>query len=322
MSKGESVRKERKDAFFGRLEALLNEYSKIFVVGADNVGSYHMQQIRLALRGKGVLLMGKNTMVRKVLRQRITEDPAVEALLPHVRGNIGFVFTNDDLTAVRDLLLSKRVAAPAKTGAVAPNDVVVPAGNTGLEPTQTSFLQALNIPSKIAKGQIEIVNDVHLITKGQKVGSSEAALLAKLNIKPFSYGLIITVVYDSGSVFEPELLNMTDAEVLKSFSSSISQIVALSLASNHPTLPAVPQYVIKAYTDVLAIAVETETRFERSAKFLDYLANPEAFASAVASSAPVAAASSANATPAAAATPAKEEEKEASDEDMGFGLFD
>jgi len=271
------------------------------------------------------LLMGKNTMVRKALRGRVASTPALEALLPAVRDNVGFVFTNGDLTSMRDKLLSNRVAAPAKTGSIAPNDVVVPAGNTGLEPTQTSFLQALNIPSKIAKGQIEIVSDVHLITKGQKVGSSECALLSKLNIKPFSYGLTVITVYDNGSVFDPALLNMTDADVIKSFQAAARQLVAVSLHTNHLTLPAVPQALIKGYAKVLAVAVESNYRFERSAKFLDYLANPAAFASAAAASAPAPAAASAAAAAPAAGKAAKVEEPPAadSDSDMGgaFGLF-
>jgi len=266
--------------------------------------------------------MGKNTMVRKVLRGRIPSNRALEALLPYVKGNVGFVFTNGDLTQMRDMLASNRVAAPAKTGSVAPNDVVVPAGNTGLEPTQTSFLQALNIPSKIAKGQIEIISDVHLIKKGQKVGSSECALLSKLNIKPFSYGLKVEAVYDNGSVFDPSLLDMTDADVVRSFQAAASRVVAISLASNHLTLPAVPQALIKGYANVLAVAVETGYRTERSEKFLDYLANPDAFKSAVTAAPAAAAHAPAAASAPAAAAAAKVEEKPESDEDMGFGLFD
>jgi len=322
MPGGVRTRKERKASFFKKLNDQLDEYTKILVVGADNVGSHHMQQIRIAIRGKGVLLMGKNTMVRKVLRSRIASTPAYEALLPFVWGNVGFVFTNGDLSAMRDAILSNRVAAPAKAGSIAPNDVVVPAGNTGLEPTQTSFLQALNIPSKIAKGQIEIVSDVHLIQKGQKVGSSECALLSKLNIKPFSYGLTVVSVYDNGSVFDPALLNMTDSDVIKQFQSCVSQVVAVSLHASHLTLPAVPQAVIKAYANAMAVAVETGYRSPRSEKFLDYLANPDAFKSTSAAAAPAAAAPAAAASSAAApAKPAKEPEPE-SDEDMGLGLFD
>lgn len=82
-----------------------------------------------------------------------------------------------------------QVGAPARVGLVAPNDVSVPAGSTGMDPSQTSFFQALGIATKINKGTIEIVSDVHLIKTGDKVGASQATLLSKLGIKPFKYGL-------------------------------------------------------------------------------------------------------------------------------------
>ena len=78
-------------------------------------------------------------------------------LIPHIKGNVGFVFTKEDLADVRDLILANKVAAPAKAGALAPIDVFVPKGNTGLGPEKTSFFQALAIPTKIAKGTIEIL---------------------------------------------------------------------------------------------------------------------------------------------------------------------
>lgn len=61
-------------------------------------------------------------------------------------------------------------------------------------PEKTSFFQALQIPTKISRGTIEILNEVFLIKTGEKVGASEAALLNMLNIQPFSYGLIVQEV--------------------------------------------------------------------------------------------------------------------------------
>lgn len=84
-------------------------------------------------------------------------------------GNVGFVFTNEELTEIRDILLSNKKEAPAKAGAIAPLDVFVPAGNTGQGPEKTSFFQALAIPTKITKGTIEILSDIHLIKKDEKV---------------------------------------------------------------------------------------------------------------------------------------------------------
>merc|ERR1711893_518670 len=171
-----------------------------------------MQQIRASLRGYGDVLMGKNTMMRKALRGHLDKNPAIEKVLPHLKGNVGLVFTKCDLGEVRDKINENKVAAPAKAGAVAPVDVSVPAQNTGLGPEKTSFFQALAIPTKISKGTIEILNDVKLIKAGDKVGASEATLLNMLKISPFKYGLIIEQVYDSGTIFDPAILDVTDED--------------------------------------------------------------------------------------------------------------
>jgi len=248
----------RKQAYFAKLIKLLEEYPKIVICGADNVGSSHMQQIRKSLRGKAVLLMGKNTMIRKAVRGQIQNNPLLESLLPHIKGNVGFVFTKDDLASVRTALVSTKVSAPAKSGAISPVDVTVKAGPTGLEPTQTSFLQALNIPSKIAKGQIEIINDVVILTKGQKVGASEANLLAKLNIKPFLYGLVIKTVYDNGSVYDAKVLDITDEDIISKFQNAARKVAAVSLAVGIPTVASLPHILARGFKNVLAVALATD----------------------------------------------------------------
>jgi len=310
-----SAKEAKKNAYFERLKTLLAEYPKILIVGADNVGSHLMQKIRKSLRGSAVILMGKNTMVRKVLREYIEENPQYQGLLDLVKGNVGFVFTKGDLNFARTKLLEHRVGAPAKAGIIAPNDVIVPKGPTGMEPTQTSFLQALNIASKINKGQVEIINDVHLIKKGEKVGSSEAALLAKLSIRPFSYGLQVSSVFDNGSVYEPSVLDLTDIDLLSKFTEGLNRVAALSLETGIPTLAALPHAIGNAYKNVLSIAVETDYSFPAAQKFKDYIANPSAFASA----APAAAAPAASAAAPAAKKEEKKEEKEEEDDDDMFG---
>ncbi|KAM8914473.1 large ribosomal subunit protein uL10-like isoform 3-T8 [Spinachia spinachia] len=84
-----------------------------------NVGSKQMQTIRLSLRGKAVVLMGKNTMMRKAIRGHLENNAALEKLLPHIKGNVGFVFTKEDLAEVRDLLLNNKVPAASCSGAIA-----------------------------------------------------------------------------------------------------------------------------------------------------------------------------------------------------------
>jgi len=254
-------------------------------------------------------------MVRRVLRNILGENPQFERLLPYVRGNIGFVFTNKDLKEIRDLIVEKKVAAPARAGAYAPKDVTVPAGNTGMEPGKTSFFQALGIPTKIARGTIEIVSDVKVVTAGTRVGTSEATLLNMLNISPFTYGMTVVQIYDNSNVFTPDVLDIDEQELIDRFLSGIKTVAAISLALNYPTIVSVTHSLVNAYKNLIAICLATEYTFDGVEKIKEYLANPDAFA--------VAAAPAATSAAAPATVEEKEPEKEEeSDDDMGFGLFD
>jgi len=279
------------------------------------VGSKQMQQIRISLRGNAVVLMGKNTMMRKAIKGHIDRNQSLEKIMPHIRGNVGFVFTRNELVEIRDKLLENKVRAPARPGAIAPCPVVIPAQNTGLGPEKTSFFQALSIPTKISKGTIEIINDVHILKEGDKVGASEATLLNMLNISPFSYGLAVQMVYDSGTIFEPSILDIKPEDLLKTFLGGVAQVAAACLAISYPTVVSAPHMLLNGFKNLVAVAIESDIDFEEATTFKEYLKDPSKFAVAVA--APV---------ESAPAQEAKKEEKveseEEEDDDMGFGLFD
>jgi len=301
-----------KAGYFTKIVELLDEYPKCFLVEADNVGSKQMQQIRISLRGHAVVLMGKNTMMRKAIRGHLTQNPKLEVLMNSIKGNVGFVFTKEDLVTIRDMIMTNRVKAPAKAGALAPLDVKVPAQNTGLGPEKTSFFQALNIPTKITKGTIEITNDVALIKAGDRVGMSEATLLNMLGISPFTYGLGVTKVYDSGSIFDPSILDITDDDLKAHVLVGIRNIAALCLKIGYPTVASVPHSIINGLKNLMAVAAVTDITFKEAETMKAFLADPTAFAVA----APVAAA---EAVVEEAAAPEPESDEESS---MDGGMFD
>jgi large subunit ribosomal protein LP0 len=308
-----------KASYFVKMTALLDEYPRCFIVGADNVGSRQMQKIRIGLRGVAVVLMGKNTMMRKAIRGHLETNPSLEKLLPFIKGNVGLVFTKGDLPEVRKIVQDNKVAAPAKAGAIAPLDVTVPAQNTSLGPEKTSFFQALAIQTKISKGTIEILNDVRLIKAGDKVGASEATLLNMLGISPFTYGLQIEMVYDSGTVFDLSILDITDDDIRARFLEGVANITSVSLAIGYPTLVSVPHSIVNGFKNLLSIAAATDISFKQAEQLKEFLKDPSKFVAAVTVAAPAAKA----AAPAAKVEEKKEEEAEESgDDDMGFGLFD
>jgi len=307
----------KKEDYFEKVEELLGSYTKVFIVGVDNVGSKQMQQIRQALRGSATVLMGKNTRIRKVINIFLRKNPGhpIEQLLQFVGGNVGFVFTNGELGLVRETVEKNRVPAPARVGSTAPCDVIVPPGPTGCDPGQTSFFQALQIATKITKGQIEITTAVQILKHGDKVGNSEAALLQKLNILPFTYGLVIQTIYDNGSLFDPKVLDLTDADLAAKFAVAVRNIAAISLTVGYPTLASLPHSIANAFKACVAVAVGLEEfTFEKAEPFKAYLRDPSAFASAGGGggAAPAAAAAGGDAKPA-------KEEKEEEEADIGAG---
>lgn len=311
------------DSFIGYLET----YKKVMIVHCDNVGSAQFNVIRRELRGIAIVQMGKNTLLKKALRKYLEDKEKkynnkanaekVSPLIEKLKGNVGLIFTNEDLNKVREVIDKNKVGAPARQGAVSPVEVVVPAGNTGLEPTKTAFFQALNITTKITRGTVDIVSPHLLLKVGDKVGSSEATLLQMLNIKPFAYGLKIVEIFDDGSFYSPSVLDLTDSVLEQKLRNGINSLAAFSLALGIPTQASIPHIVANAFKDLLAVSVETGFSFKEAEETIEYLKDPSKFAVA-ASSAP--SASSSTSAPVAAAKEESEEE-EPSDDDAFGGLF-
>lgn len=183
-----------------------------------------------------------------------------------------------------------------------------------MEPGKTSFFQALGIPTKIARGTIEITTDLKLVESGSKVGASEATLLNMLNISPFTYGMGIIQVYDQGQVFPSSVLDIEESQLLKAFLSAVNTIATISLAANYPTLPSVIHSLVNSYKNAIAVALGTEYSWEAIDELKDRIANPEAYASA----APAATSGGGGDAPVAKEEEAKKDESEAEESDEGM----
>jgi len=226
----------------------------------------------------------RTLFVRKILRSVEKEFPHHQQMLTKISGNLGFVFTNADVNNIRKRILDNKVGAPARVGSLAPCDVVLQPGPTGLDPGQTAFLQALNIPTMIVKGQIEIKNSVDLIKEGGRVTPSQAALLVKLGLRPFRYGLTVQFVYDEGTFFESKILDLNEADLINDFQQGIKNIACISLSVGYPTLASIPHSVANGYRRIFNISMGTSYAIKGTAELKKILDDPEALAAALASS--------------------------------------
>jgi large subunit ribosomal protein LP0 len=275
-------KKDKKRRIINGLYDAFTKYKQVLVVKLDNVSSNQIQQARVALRQqkKGIMIVGKNTVVSKAIalaskapkenekgfdirKDWYSDLPEIQKLEPLLKGKVGLIFSDAPVYEVRPIIEGNRKPAPAKVGTIAPIDVTIFPGPTGMDPAQIGFFHALNMSTKINKGQIEITKDFKVCTVGKKVGNSEAVLLQKLNIKPFSYGMEIFRVYDDGTILTPEIFNMDPNEIIKKFQAGANKIAAISIATGQPNQLSAPHLIVNAFKNIASIALASNLTFKQ-----------------------------------------------------------
>jgi large subunit ribosomal protein LP0 len=193
-----------------------------------------------------------------------------------LKGNTNIIFTNGDLVTVKKILDSEVRPSPAKTGMIAPSSVSVPAGPTGLDPKQTSFFQNLQIQTKIVKAQIEIVAAKEVVKEGDKIDGTQALLLDKLKIYPFSYKMHITKILQGGQIFDAKVLALDSDTILAKFKKATGLMASLSLGAGYPTSASTSHSLLNAFKNLLAVSAESGYEFNEANKFLQAAKNAPA----------------------------------------------
>jgi len=311
----------KKQEYFDKLVDLCVNTPKALIVSIDHVASKQMQNIRMDLRGKAVVLMGKNTMIRKALAlgHELHPDAGLDGLKAVMKGNLGFIFaTNCELDDIRETLGKFTLEAAAKAGQVSMVNVDIPSGPTGMDPSQTSFFQTLNIATKIVKGQIELISNFQILKDGEKVTASAAQLLTKLSIRPFNYKMEVDMVFQNGSVFPAAVLDIKEDVLISKFLAGINNMAAFSRELGIPTEASLPHAFGNAFRNVAALIADVSFTFKEVEDVKKFLDDPTAFAAAN----PVAAAPAAGGGGGGAKkAEAKAEVEEEEEEDVDFDLF-
>jgi large subunit ribosomal protein LP0 len=307
-----------------RLQEVAQKYKNVMFVDANNVSSKQIGNIRRELRKiDAYMIMGKNTLMKASLSaankkpEEGDEDYAerkdtykfnenIEKILGQLKGNTNLIFSNGDLGEVKAVLDAEARPSAAKPGMIAPIDVSVPEGPTGLDPKQTAFFQTLGIQTKIVKAQIDIIKAKQVVTTGDKIGGTEAALLDKLKIYPFEYKMEVRKVLQNGSMFDAKVLDLSTDAILAKFKKACGNQAQMSLSSGYATSASAPHSVANAFKNLVAACAETGYEFPQAAAVLSAAKN-----------APAAGAASSGAAKAEAVEEKKEEAEEV---DMG-GLF-
>ena len=248
-----------KKEIFSDLQELLKKYSVVAVADLQKVRSSQIQEIRKKLRGKAELIVAKNTILRKVSEQLSSEKTNVDKFANSLSGSKVLIFTQMNPYELILFLNKNKVRVPAKGGDVATGEIMIPAGNTGLQPGPViSEFNEAKVQTRIEGGSIFVAKDTIVARKGEAIATKTASLLSKLGMKPMEAGLALSYAYDNGIVLGPNDLAFDLEQMKTQFMSAARSAFGLAVEASIMIPETAPIIISKAYRQALAVSVEAE----------------------------------------------------------------
>ena len=167
------------------------------------------------------------------------------------------IFTQNDLAEITKITNQFTIEKQAKPGQLSPIEVFIHAGSTGMDASQIEYFQALKIPTKVMKNQLEIMTTTKILAVGQKITLSEINLMKKFNIKPYKHMVQIEHILLNGKIYDKSILKITPEYMKKKLEEGIKNVLSFSLGSNVPTKASAPHIVANAFKNICGLSLAT-----------------------------------------------------------------
>jgi len=246
-----------KKEIFGDLIELLEKYSVVAVADLQKVRSSQIQEIRKKLRGKAELIVAKNTILLKAAESIASKKGNIDKFASGLTGSKVLIFTQMNPFELTIFLGKNKVRVPAKGGDIATSEIVVPAGNTGLQPGPViSEFNEAKVQTRIEGGSIFVAKDSVVARKGDVISTKTASLISKLGMKPMEAGLALSYAYDNGLVFGPNDLAFDLDQMKNEFASAARLAFGVAVEAGIMLPETAPVIISKAYRQAVAVSVE------------------------------------------------------------------
>jgi len=230
------------------------EYKLVGLVDIYGIPAQQVQQIRRNLRGKAVIKVTRNTLIKHAFEE-IGGD--VKNLAKYISGHSAIIFTNDNPFKLFKQLEKTKTKMAAKAGEKAPEDIVIPGGPTSFKPGPiVGELQQAGIPAAIEGGKVKIRETKTVVKKGGVINAKLAAILVKLDVKPMDVGVILQAAFHDGNIYEPSVLAVDETVILGQIALAARQATALSVEAAYPTKDTAAAVITKAVRDARAVAID------------------------------------------------------------------
>lgn len=235
------------------LEELTNNNEIIGIVNLADIPAPQLQTMRRTLGDKAILKMSRKNFIKIALAN---SNKDVDGLADYLEGQPAMVFTEMNPFKLFKILEDSKTEAPAKAGAIAPADIVVPAGDTSFPPGPIlGELQQAGIPAKIDKGSIVVQEDATVVKEGEPVPKNVADILTKLEIYPMEVGMDLLAVCEGDTIYTADVLKIDEEETLQTIATAYQNAINLSVNAGIVNSESAPILIQKAATEAMNLAI-------------------------------------------------------------------
>ncbi len=236
------------------IKGLLSKYPVIGIANIEGIPAPQFQEIREKTKGQVVIRVTRKRLLKRAIEE---SKPELKGLIEYMDGPIAVVFSDVDAFRLYNNLKGMKSMAPVKAGQIASQDIVVPAGDTGLPPGPAlGDLKAAGINAKIEGSTIKVLKDSVVAKKGDVIKQTVANALNKLGVKPREIFLKLSAVYDNGMIFKSEVLDIDEERIVSDIRDAYKSAFNLAANSAYPAKPVVDTILMKASTNARNLALE------------------------------------------------------------------
>lgn len=245
---------KKKVQMYNNLIELTKQYKVIALIKMEKVRSTQLMQVRKNFRDQLKIMMTKNNVAKKALQA--VDIKGMDKIMEALDGQRAFMFTNMDPFKLSLTLDKSKIYLPAKGGDVATDEIVIPAGNTGIPPGPVlSEFKEAKVPTKIDAGSIAVSEDTVVATPGDVISHKLAALLSKLNVKPIKAGMSIYLAIQDGVFYSNEDLRIDVDEARQELLASFNSALALAVDASYVAKESIEHLLRKAFSNARSLSI-------------------------------------------------------------------
>ena len=275
-------KKDNKVHVYNKTQEFFKKYKNIVIADVKDISTDKIQKIRheIISLGETETLCGKTTVIQKAIHDmkeaakgdlpKHLPEKALEDFVEAMPGiHLLVIFTNKDIAEISNITAKYIIEKQAKPGQISPVEIIIPAGPTGMDSSQIDYFQALKIPTKVMRNQLEITTATKILTVGQKITLSEINLMKKFNIKPYKHQMKIKKLLLNGKLYGEEILKVTNDYMKTKLEQGIRNVLGFSLAAHIPTQASAPHMISNAFRNICALSLGTNVLIDATKNMKD-----------------------------------------------------